>query len=348
MISCQVTYLDGKRSKTYQALLNVYDDEVRVHDLRGHCLERAVFNNISLSPPLGDQLRFLKFAGGARCQIAPRDDGEGVVCFLDRRLHGSSGLNLVHVLESSWRMVAVSSLVFLVLIWGFIVHGIPAVAHHVALLVPASVLKPLSDQTLVLLDGEFFADSMLAEEKRQEIRELFQPICTAFSPDSQCEVLFRKGGEQIGANAFALPSGQIIITDELVDMAVSVQEIEGVLAHEMAHVQERHGVRHGLQHTGVFLLISGLLGDFGSISSMAASLPILFVESGYSRKFEEESDRLACGYLLDQGRAITPYQDILVRMTTDSPVTPSLLASHPETRRRVALMEDFAVEYGRR
>ena len=135
-----------------------------------------------------------------------------------------------------------------------------------------------------------------------------------------------------------------MVTDEFIEMAQSLDEIQGVLAHEMAHVQERHSMRHALQHTGVFFLVSALVGDVGSVSSLATTLPMILVESGYSREFEEEADRIACLYLLSKGKTTTPFQNILKRMTAESPSESSLFSSHPETQKRVKLM--IAIEKG--
>ncbi len=337
---CSVTYLDGKSSKTHVAILHVLADEAWVEDGTGQRLETAMFANLSLSPPLSNRDRFLKFAGGARCQLADTE----VIALLDQKLNSSPGLNLVHFLESSWRMVLVSSVALVLFTWGFMIFGIPALAKHLAMAAPVSIMDPLSDKTVAMLDERFFTDSELSEGRQQEVVALFSSVCRDFGQELRCEVLFRKGGAHIGANAFALPSGQIIVTDEFVEMATSLAEIEGVLAHEMGHVQERHSIRHALQHTGVFLLISGLVGDVGSISSLATTLPMVLVESGYSRKFEEEADRLACLYLLQQGKTTVPYQDILIRMTEKHPSASSWFSSHPETEKRVQLM--MAIESG--
>ena len=54
-------------------------------------------------------------------------------------------------------------------------------------------------------------------------------------------LLFRDGGK-FGANAFALPSGKIIVTDQLASL-LNDEQIVGVLAHELGHVVYRHGMR---------------------------------------------------------------------------------------------------------
>lgn len=49
---------------------------------------------------------------------------------------------------------------------------------------------------------------------------------------------------QIGANAFALPDGTLVVTDELVELAGdNDDEVLAVLAHELGHIHERHGLR---------------------------------------------------------------------------------------------------------
>lgn len=333
-MECSVTYLDGRSSKSHQATLHVFADEVEVRDGSGHCLEKAMLTNLTLNPPLSDRARFLKFAGGARCQLTD----VAVIEALDHKLRSSPGLNLVHFFESSWRMVFVSSMALVLFSWGVMTYAIPAIASHLAQAIPVSVMDSLSAKTLAMLDERFFAETALGAKRQQEIRALFRPICHDFGQDARCEVLFRRGGDDIGANAFALPSGQIVVTDEFIGLAASNQEIEGVLAHEMAHVQKRHSIRHVLQHTGIFLLVSALVGDIGSISSLATTLPTVLAESKYSRKFEEEADRVACLYLLSKGKSTKPFQDVLTRITEDTTVRISWFSSHPETTRRVELM----------
>lgn len=344
-MGCPATYLDGRSSQTHQAMIHLLSDGVRVDDEDGNLLERAMFANLSLSPPLSNRDRFLKFAGGARCQLSDPE----MIRLLDARLGSSPVLDMVHILESSWRMVLVSSICLVAFVWGVMTYGIPAAARHVAMAAPPAIMDSLSHKTLEMLDERFFDASELSESRKVELRALFAPVCADFSQEASCagELLFRKGGDRIGANAFALPSGQIIITDELIDMARSPQEIAGVLAHEMAHVGERHSIRHALQHTGVFLLISALVGDVGSISSLATTLPMVLVESGYSRKFEEEADRIACMYLLESGGTTAPYQAILSRMTEESPSASSLLTTHPETEKRIMDMQALEAQYRR-
>src|SRR2546430_17108618 len=77
----------------------------------------------------------------------------------------------------------------------------------------------------------------------------------------------------IGANAFALPSGIIVETDDLVRLSRSDGEVLGVLAHELGHVKHRHTMRRLLEGSATALFISGVPGVVASTPSLAAAAP---------------------------------------------------------------------------
>jgi Zn-dependent protease with chaperone function len=133
------------------------------------------------------------------------------------------------------------------------------------------------------------------------------------------------------------------MTDELVELAKNNRELEGIFIHEIAHVTNRHGLRSIIQNTGVFLLISALLGDVTSITSAAASLPTVLLNSEYSRGFEREADTAVALYFFDKGWNVKPYQDILLRITDRRSDYPgeSVWSSHPVTSERIEFLQEF-------
>ena len=134
-----------------------------------------------------------------------------------------------------------------------------------------------------------------------------------------------------------------MVTDELVAMVKDDRELIAILVHETAHVENRHGLRMLFQNVGVFMLISMLVGDVASITSMAATLPTILVESGYSRRFEKEADLAAGIYLVRKGWGTQPLQDILRRLAESQPQTPALevMATHPDIRQRIRYLQDL-------
>ncbi|NJL59857.1 MAG: M48 family metallopeptidase [Desulfobacteraceae bacterium] len=198
----------------------------------------------------------------------------------------------------------------------------------------------MSQHALTMLDKQFFEPSQLAAERAAQLQTIFEEIHREKSQKFKYRLEFRKS-PHIGANAFALPSGQVLMTDEMVGIAVNDTELRGILAHEIAHVEHRHGIRSVVQNAGVFLVISILVGDITSITSLAATLPTLLVEAGYSRQFEKEADRAAGNYLIRKGLGTADYRNILVRATKDQQSVPSLISTHPHTEERVKYLQSL-------
>jgi beta-barrel assembly-enhancing protease len=92
-------------------------------------------------------------------------------------------------------------------------------------------------------------------------------------------------------NAFAAPGGRIIFTRELLKVADNAEEVTGVLAHEIGHVNYRHPEAQLVRIAGLQVLVSAMTGsNGGNISSNAAGLAALLQ---YSRDAETEADAYA-------------------------------------------------------
>jgi predicted Zn-dependent protease len=144
----------------------------------------------------------------------------------------------------------------------------------------------------------------------------------------------------IGPNAFALPSGIIVVTDELVKLSRNDREVLAVLAHELGHVRYRHTMRHLLQGSATALIIAGVTGDIASTTSLAAAAPALLLQTKYSRDYEREADRYAIELLQKAGIGPSHFAAILARMENKPGkpgALPTFLSSHPPTQERKAL-----------
>jgi Zn-dependent protease with chaperone function len=145
--------------------------------------------------------------------------------------------------------------------------------------------------------------------------------------------------KEAGANAFALPSGVIVITDELVQLAKDDREIVGVLAHECGHIVHRHSLRAVLQNSAVFVLIALITGDVSSATAFGGALPTFLLQNRFSREFEREADAHAVTQLKQAGIPPSYLADMLQRLATthgesDSPLL-GYLRTHPPTPERI-------------
>ena len=188
-----------------------------------------------------------------------------------------------------------------------------------------------------------------------QIRHLFQAE-TCKAPDGQAalETLvgkLRAGSSRAGVgqsvevwktpmvNAVALPGGRIRVFDGLLASSRSVDEVAGVLAHEIGHVEHRDGLRNLIRSSGTGYLLGLFFGDiFGAGVLLGAGQHIL--DASYSREAETQADDHALRTLGTLGRPAKPMGEFLLRITgkqKDNPM--SVLASHPASEDRLARLE---------
>ena len=331
------TYLDGRSSKPVQVGITFEGTSLRLQDCAAVLPDIVVpLQNCSATPPLGKTGRSLILPGGARCETRDAD----LLALVDSRRGPAGSARIVNFLESGWKTALACLLGLFLCIWGFVAAGIPFLAKMAAASVPAAVTDRLSHQTLAVLDTHFLEPSELGADRSAHLQSLFRGLVGRKNSPAHYRLEFRKS-ENVGANAFALPSGLIVMTDELVGLAENDRELIGVLAHEIAHVENRHGLRTMFQNAGTLLLVSTLAGDVSSISAAGETLPTLLIESGYSRRFEKEADRAAGTYLIRMGWGTASLQNVLARIAKTAPIHPAfaLFSTHPDLEERIGYLK---------
>lgn len=168
------------------------------------------------------------------------------------------------------------------------------IIKKVAQTVPVSWEKEAGDQLFKTLKGQY----QIIDDKEisAQLEEVFTPLLEVV-PDSEVKFKFYLCADP-SLNAFALPGGHVVINSGTIDKLSSIEELYGVIGHEMAHVTERHHIRGIIGNLSTFLIFRGFLGDeagiIGAIGESAGSLESLF----YSRNFERESDEVGLNYLV--------------------------------------------------
>jgi Zn-dependent protease with chaperone function len=325
-------YYDGREARPRAVSLDIQQGLAVV---QGDGIERREpLAALQISDALGSAPRLVRFPDNAFCEVA---DGEGL-----RRLLAEHGRvpSAVSQWEGSLHWVAVAAVVFvLVLIAGYR-YGIPLVAGVVARQVPAGLTERLSTEVLDILDSQVFTATDLPKARQDAIQSAFRRLeLPDGTPRDRYRILFRKS-ELLGANAVALPSGAIVVTDELMTLATDDREILGVLAHEAGHVDRRHGLRNVLQNSLVGVVIAWFIGD---ISTIAAAAPTALIQANYSRELEREADAFAVDVLRTNGISVRHFGDILRKLEQESgsaaPDAFQYLSSHPATSERLQRLE---------
>jgi len=337
MIEIPAIYYNGISSARYPVTLRVdSDDRIAIAGMgrtRSFSLSEVV-----ISSRLGNTPRSIAFPDGSKCEVADNDRIDGILSRAGQhRWH-----QWIHLLESHKYWIAMIILSCIASAWTLIEFGIPALSARVANAIPISTEEALAEGGLQALEQlKLFSSTELDADTLSRLDTLFSAVTESSPGGYRYRLLVRKS-ERLGANAFALPSGIIILTDGLVNLAENDIELTAILAHEIGHVVNRHSLRALLQNSAVGLLIASVTGDIVSITSLSASLPTLLAQMRYSRGFEAEADRYALSFLKQRDIPIRHFADFLTRLEqshSKSPKMPAYLNTHPDTIKRIRLLE---------
>ena len=161
-----------------------------------------------------------------------------------------------HWLQQSWHALAGGLLAALVILWLGWRFVLPAAAGWLVPLIPLSVEQQLAAQTLSWLQSNTeLAPSRLPASRAATLQAEVARLQPAGS-HYRYQVLLRHAPD-IGPNAFALPGGTIVVTDQLLAVVTQPDEILAILAHEAGHVEHRHGLRSAVESVGVLAALTG-------------------------------------------------------------------------------------------
>jgi Zn-dependent protease with chaperone function len=145
-------------------------------------------------------------------------------------------------------------------------------------------------------------------------------------------------------NAFAVPGGQIVLFDGLLQAAGSPEEVAGVLGHEIGHVVRRDPIRLTLRSAGSIGILGLLFGDFAG-GAVILIVTERLIQASYSQEAEAAADLFATSILADAGLPSAPlgnFFDTLMTRYGQRTGMMTHLASHPDlaARKAAALAAD--------
>ncbi|WP_087543934.1 M48 family metalloprotease [Acinetobacter sp. WCHA29] len=151
-------------------------------------------------------------------------------------------------------------------------------------------------------------------------------------------------------NAFAVPGGLFALNTGLITSAKNLDEIAGVMAHEIAHVAQRHYSRSQEAFKGQGLLaLAGILvgaaiaskadGDVGSAVMLGTQAALMDKQLSYSRNQEREADRIGMQFMYSAGynpQSMADYFETMHRETSRVSFLPDFWLTHPLTTERMS------------
>jgi len=162
-------------------------------------------------------------------------------------------------------------------------------------------------------------------------------------------------------NAFALPGGFIGVHTGLLEATRSEDELAGVLAHEIAHVTQRHiaravhaNQRQSLLSTAIMLgaIVAGAAGAGGDVMQGAIAVAQgtqAQAQINFTRSNEYEADRIGIAALADAGfdpQGMASFFEVISRNSGSGEYRlPDFLNTHPVSSDRIAEARGRAREY---
>ncbi len=199
-------------------------------------------------------------------------------------------------------------------------------------------------------------DIELGREAARQVRQEYQ---VAQSP--QLQVYVRRIGQKLArspeagsfpyeftvlnnpsVNAFALPGGPVFINSGLITETRTEAELAGVIAHEMAHVQLRHGTNQ-VSKANLIQFPAALAGvalggsTAGQIAQIGLGVGLNGLFLSYSREAESEADALGARIMADAGYNPMAMARFFDKLQAEGGARgPQFLSSHPNPGNREA------------
>ncbi len=289
-----------------------YSDLARADDGNGRIV-------LKRKPDTGERLSIDSGAEDALKAMAPR--------LFTLHAQGVERPRLVlGVAAAAWGLAAV----FLV--------GIPLAAAPIAGAVPAPYRAQIADISWSQVNEftEYCDDS---DEAARILNEMAHRMMTASDVPRRDDIWITIVDAGM-PNAFALPDDSIIVTDDLIQLAHHPDELTGVIAHEIAHVERNHVMKNVIRQMGAGIFFDIVFGGAGAGQAIAiASVNLAGLR--YSRGDEQDADARGLDYLetagIDPG-GLARLFDRFQEMADEEGVGefPTLFSSHPATPERAA------------
>ena len=229
---------------------------------------------------------------------------------------------------------------------------------------PADAILSNSDESrlgrMIMRDirrsGQVVEDPLVTEY----INEIGSRIVAQTNDGDHNFTFFAVDDERI--NAFALPGGYIGLHTGLLEATRSEDELAGVVAHEVAHVTQRHiaraihaNSRQSILSTAMMLGAIIVAAAGGSSDAVQGAMAVaqgtaIQQQINFTRTNEYEADRVGIAALADAGfdpYGMASFFEVLSRQTTTSPEmrAPEFLRTHPVSSARIAEARSRAREY---
>lgn len=318
------------------AEMYVFEDNYEL-SIDRNIVKQGNIHDLKFSDRIGSINRKIFFDSGTQFETP---DNDSIDKFLADTKHKNSASSAFNKLESSWT-IAIASIVCTVLLgFSFFRFGLPAGADYAAQKIPVSASEKLSEGALDILSQFLFTESELPQSEQDAITERFNHYLSVIPDTGGFNYTLHFGNMDGVANAFALPGGDIVVTDALVNMTTN-EELDSVLFHEIGHVVERHSLEGIIKGGSVAVLVTIALGDLSTVAELTTGTAAFFLQASYTRNAESEADDYSLSQMEQLNIDPIHFANAMRKLSSQFGSTPEddqkreYLSSHPASSLRI-------------
>lgn len=279
LTSFEAKFYDGETARPYQVIVELYRANLCIKTQDRSLKKNWPYEEIKILeqpvPPLPARLTSNR-TPHARLYIEPGNWRQ-----IKPQLPESA--SPIITLSTNWNFLIGYAGLSVLVILGAVLFG-----HKLFEYVSHTIPQSTEDQI-----GQLAIQSLITKPEcvepqgRASLEKMTHKLQQGMQRDIKIKVRVASGNETL--NAFATPGGYLVIFSGVLKNADSANEVAGVLAHEMAHIEMNHPMKSLVRHLGVSLTLQLMFGNQGAISKIA-QLAGIFQQLHYSRQDELEAD----------------------------------------------------------
>lgn len=353
----KIKYFNGETAVAHKATAVLVDHKLILEDESSVKIDEWVVLDIQFDPQhLDHQFLMVQHEKAARIQLVDQD----LVLQMPHLKHSSSSIFL-----SSNRFF-ILALTGIILFFTGCYFAIKPLSHFIAQKISTEVEQKIAKKfkyedyfkicanTKIKLGTETNTWTKdLTEDWAQDLNNKFPQTKVVLGDFKSIKII-----KYPMPNAFALPGGDIFITDDFLKNAKSYEEIIGVIAHEKGHVHHKHPLESLIQGSFFGLFTVFLTNDISSALTMNPSVLMGLLNLKFDRDLEAEADEYAMQSLKKMNISSQGLIDFFERspkshdktkkqidsnMSKITEKIPDFLSTHPSDKKRIDILKDFVL-----
>lgn len=345
----EAKYFDGKSSKAHNVYIAEEADGIRINffeNLNGHSNVNAYNKDSKFWQR--EAISSESFATGNKILLSYGDfpferleiTGDRADEFMHYVLESESPIKrLYHVVTRTKpiKLVTFSVFALALVIYAYIFHLSPFVGEQAVKIIPQSAEKKVGE----VMYGNMASFLEINEDKSDLLLEFFEEC--GFQSEYDIRIDY---AESPTVNAFAVPGGQIVVFEGIIEKTESWDELAALMGHELAHVNQRHSFKLLARSISGYLILSVITGDVAGTSSLLIEYASQVNQLSHSRGYEKEADIVGLEYLKENNIRPQAMSDLFGHFADFDNAPKEIekgiefLSTHPLSKNRIAYIQE--------